>query len=173
MARAFPLGLILVVAQFWFAAQSGGRESAIGFVLIGLLAAVFAWSYVRQMTTVVNVSSRELSVQSLVSPQHVYARSAIRGVALRKVSSYMSVRSLAVIYGEGGRAVATLPEAFWDKDAITHLQAALGSHDTSYREVSRDQFRTEFPGAINTYLGWFLAAFVLAGIFVIALSQSR
>ena len=173
LRRFTPIAIGAILLQFWLASQSGGKDSPAEAlpILILVLAVVADFTY--RMTTVLELSPEQLAIRTWVTPRRLVPRSLIRGVALRRFYSYPYSQSFAVVYGDDGRRFATLPERIWEDDDVHRLQAALGSHDHSYRDVTRDEYKREFPGALNNYLGWLVALGVMAAIFVGIALQNR
>jgi hypothetical protein len=171
--RFTPFAIVLIVLQFWLASHTGVKDTQLEVLPLLVLVLAIVADYIYRMTTAVKVESEQLSIHSFLTSPHVIPRSEIRGVALRRVSSYRSSQSFAVIIGENGRSLATLPEAIWEEDDLRQLQAEVGSKDHSYRQVTRDEYRREFPGATRSYLGWILALVVLIMIFAAAYFQTK
>ncbi len=173
--RITPLVVLLALFQFWAAGQSGGRDGPVDIVILLILVFAVVVGDVFRMTTVIRLTPEMMAIGSWLTPKRLVPRSDIRGVALRRYTSYPSRASfgVAVVYGESGRRFATLPESVWDDADLYRLQAALGSNNHVYREVTRDEYQREFPGALRNYWGWLLAGVVLVVIFSEAVIQTR
>lgn len=174
LRRFTPLAIVAVLLQFYLAGQSGGKDSPLEAIPILMLVGAVVADFTYRMTTVVVVTMEQVTIRSWLTFPHVVPRSQIGGVALRRVYSYpIGSRSYAVIVGDGGRSIATLPEGIWKDDDIRSLQVALGSKDHSYRQVTSDEYKREFPGAVHTYWGWIFAALVMVVMFAGIYLQSR
>jgi hypothetical protein len=175
LKRATPMVLLLVLFQFWAAGQSGGRGGPVDVLLALILIFAVVADYAYRMTTVLRLTPEALAISSGLARTRQVPRSQIRGVALRRFASYpfRTTFGVAVVYGESGRRFATMPESIWEDDDVHRLQTSLGSTDSSYREVTRDEFKSEFPGSLRNYWGWVLAAIVVVVIFVGATIKNR
>jgi len=140
-----------------------------------VLVLAIAGDVVYRVSTVVRITPEHLEIRTLPILRKVVPRSAIRGVALRGVLSYTGARRYAVIFGEGNRNIATLPEGIWDEDDLRRLQSLLGPTDHSIRYVSSAELSKEFPGTqiIAPYGGWLIAIIVVALIFISAALERR
>ncbi len=173
--RYLPLALVYLAVQLWLAGQSGAKDSPWDLLPISVLVLAIAGDVVYRVSTVVRITPEHLEIRTLPILRKVVPRSAIRGVALRGVLSYTGARRYAVIFGEGNRNIATLPEGIWDEDDLRRLQSLLGPTDHSIRYVSSAELSKEFPGTqiIAPYGGWLIAIIVVALIFISAALERR
>src|ERR1700686_2308724 len=120
LKRATPLVILLALFQFWAAGQSSRRYGPIDAVLILILVVAVVADDVHRMTTVIKLTPEILEIGSWLAPTRQVPRSQIRGVALRRYSTYpfRTAFEVAVIYGESGHVFATLPESIWDNDVV-------------------------------------------------------
>jgi hypothetical protein len=174
LLRFTPLLVAYVAFQFLLAAQIGGKDSVWELLPLGAIAVVIAGDAMYRMFSVVRVTPDRVEVGPPIL-RRVVSRHRVKGVALRSVSSYFGARVYAVVYGDGGRSIATLPEQTWEEADLRHLGNVLAGHTGPSRTVTADELRTEFPGAlvVSRYLGWTLAFVVVVLIFLGVALQGR
>jgi hypothetical protein len=166
VARRFtPLVAALVLIQFWLAGPSSPRDKAFDFIVIVTAVTIVAADWVYRMSTVIQLTDDALIVQTMLVRRFAIPRSRIQGIALRSVYVYPSSRS----YVDRGARIVVLPEGILEDADIHRLQAALGSRDHSYRQVTSEEFRKEFgKDFFSPYIGWIIALVMMVLIFVAA-----
>jgi hypothetical protein len=170
VARRFtPLVAALVLIQFWLAGPSSPRDKAFDFIVIVTAVTIVAADWVYRMSTVIQLTDDALIVQTMLVRRFAIPRSRIQGIALRSVYVYPSSRSYVVVYGDRGARIVVLPEGILEDADIHRLQAAFGSRDHSYRQVTSEEFRKEFgKDFFSPYIGWIIALVMMVLIFVAA-----
>jgi hypothetical protein len=173
LARLGPLSILYVVGLFWLGGAGGGKDSLWEALPLGFLGIYLMADLVYRMSLVIHVDSTSLEIRSILRRPRVVARSEVRGVALRRVSRYLSSWSVAIIVGRNDRSFATLSEIEWDETNVNRLRGAIGSLDRTYREVSYVDYRNQFPGATHDNFGWAMAFAVIVLVFVGVYFQTR
>jgi len=173
VARATPVAILFAVGQWWIGSTLGGRDGPLALVPLVIVTIGFVTDYLDRVTTAIEVTAHDIVVSSIVRGRRVYPRRDISGLALRRVTRYARAQSIGVVHRIDGRAVATLPEAFWSIPSLRRLQAMLGSRDVDFKDVSSTAYDAEFPGASRAAWGWVLAIAVGVSIIVGATIQNR
>jgi len=167
--------LILVGAQLWLGAQSGGRDSVWEALPIGVVVLALVVDVAIRMNTVIRITPNDIAIQAPVILHKLVPRRDVGGLALRGVYSYPGAQIYGVLYDHNNRCLATLPEGVWDDSDLHRLQSAVYSPSQPIRYGTSAELGREFPGALTwaRYAGWALAVLVVALILVGVALQGR
>jgi len=167
--RFTPMVVALVLIQFWLAGSSTPRDKVFDYIVLVIALAIVVADWIYRISTVLQLTDDALIVQTMLVRRLAIPRRQIHGIALRSVYTYPSSRSYAVVYGDHGAKIVTLPEGIWKDADIHRLQAAFGSRDHSYRQVTSEEFKREFGSDFfSPYVGWIIAIGMLVLIFIAA-----
>jgi hypothetical protein len=170
--RFTPVVAALVLIQFWLAGPSSPRDKAFDYIVLVIALTIVVADWIYRISTVLQLTDDALIVQTMLVRRLAIPRERIRGIALRSIYTYPWSRSYAIVYGDRGTKIVALPEGIWEDADIHRLQAAFGSRDHWYQQVTSKEFRREFGNDFfSPYIGWIIALVMLVFIFIAASSR--